>query len=343
MRCVVEPLSWIYGAVTSVRNRLYDIGVLPTYGSTIPVISVGNLTAGGNGKTPLCMFLVKELKQRGYRPVVLSRGYGGSEKGPRFVSKDDTSRSVGDEPLLMVYHGIDVVIARKRVAGAQLIERNGGYDVIVLDDGLQHRALGRELNLVTAFVGSDSAVTAFIKGRLLPYGLFREDRQRAMRRLDAVVLSHRAVLHGSDSPKVDERLRAVLPVDMPLYTSALKDGDVRWLSDKSPLSPCQVSLLTAIANPSGVVDSLETLGFSVKESHVFADHHYFSEQELRDFIARVGDIPIVCTEKDAVKLTDFPIELISKVAVITVSADVFPGDELIEQVTGALLAKNSSQ
>ena len=342
MRCVLEPLSWIYGFVMSVRNRLYDLGVLSSYTSTIPVISIGNLTAGGNGKTPLCMFLVRELKQRGYRPVVLSRGYGGSENGPRFISKDDTSRSVGDEPLLMLHHGIDVVVARRRVAGAQLIERAGGYDVIVLDDGLQHRALGRKLNLATVFVGSDSAITAFTKGRLLPYGLFREDRQRAMRRLDAVVLSHRAVLQGSDSPEVDERLRAALPVDMPVYTSALKDGGVRWLSDKSHLSPCQVALFTAIANPSGVVDSLETLGFSVKESRVFADHHYFSEQELRDFIACAGDIPIVCTEKDAVKLTDFPVDLISKVAVISVSAYVFPGDEFIEQVIGALLAKSSS-
>ena len=85
MRCVLEPLSWIYGSVMAVRNRLYDLGVLSSYTSTIPVISIGNLTAGGNGKTPLCMFLVRELKQRGYRPVVLSRGYGGSENGPRFI------------------------------------------------------------------------------------------------------------------------------------------------------------------------------------------------------------------------------------------------------------------
>lgn len=342
MRCVLEPLSWIYGIVTRIRNDLYDTGRLSTYNSTIPVISIGNLTAGGNGKTPLCMFLVKELKRRGCRPVVLSRGYGGSEKGPRFVSQEDTSRSVGDEPLLMVHHGIDVVVARRRVAGAQLIERVGGYDVIVLDDGLQHRALGRKLNLATVFVGSDSAVESFIEGRLLPCGLFREDRQRAMKRLDAIVLSHRAVLHGSDAPQVDDRLRAILPADMPLYTSALKDGDVRWLSDNSSLSACQVSLFTAIANPSGVIDSLVNLGFSVQESRVFADHHYFSEQELRDFIACSGDLPIVCTEKDAVKLTGLPRELTSKIAVISVSARVFPGDEFVEQVIGALSANRSS-
>ena len=182
MSVVLRALARIYGAIVSVRGWLYDRGLLATYKSNLPVVSIGNVTAGGNGKTPLCLFVADALKAKGLRPAIVSRGYGGTVRGPHRVTDTDRPREVGDEPVLMARHGHPVYIARRRVGAVKLIEREASADVIVLDDGLQHRSLCRDVDIVSIFAGTNEAVENFIKGELLPLGLFRDNRSIALTR-----------------------------------------------------------------------------------------------------------------------------------------------------------------
>lgn len=340
MRLVLMPLAAVYEVIVRIRNFLYDSDLRASYVSSLPVVSIGNLTAGGNGKTPLCMFVVSQLVARGYRPVVLSRGYGGSEVGPRVVVSTDSPGLVGDEPLLMCRSGIDVVVCRKRALGAQFIERMGLFDVIVLDDGLQHRALSREIDIASVFVGTEKACHEFEEGRLLPLGLFREPRDRALTRVDAVVLNVRRVYTDDDDLVSQSKgVRKVLPNDVSVYYSGLVDPRVQWLRSAEGIQPCEVALFTAIANPAGVVQSLESMGFVVRASLEFSDHHVFSEDQIRDFANKHADVPIVCTEKDAVKTGAFSADLVDRLAVLCVTATVNPVDDFISQIEDAISFK----
>ncbi len=296
-------LSYLYGAVMDVRNWLYDRHLLPTYHSPIPVVCVGNLIAGGSGKTPLVLALAAALKERGHTPVILSRGYGGELQGPHVVGKADSAERVGDEPLLMAQRGVcDVVIARDRVSGTRLIESMGCASVILLDDGFQHRRLGRICNLACFFAGSDDAIQAIVKGSLLPLGRFREERVAGLRRADGVVFSDRG---GKMTEEMFSQARKVIPPSLPVYhvraqvAPPIRGGEV--------LAPGSVWLLSAIANPDGFRHAMEGAGYVVVGESRFPDHHQFSSAELQRVIgaAQMGngaECSIVCTEKDWVKL-----------------------------------------
>ncbi len=334
MGLLSKAASLLYGSVVAARGAMYDTGVLRAYTSKLPVISVGNVTAGGNGKTPLCLYLVEELRSRGMKPVILSRGYGGSEKGPYRVQLSDSPIRVGDEPLLMAQSaGAPVYIARSRARGARQIESDQAGDVIVLDDGFQHRALARNVDIVSIFAGSPEAVEAFVAGRLLPDGLFREPRDRALRRASMFVISERRVADSQEMlPPVDERLLKILPSGTSVYRAYFEAEGVRWLHSGERLAPRNVGAFAAIANPDTFFDSLEQLGFVVSAREAFADHHPFSEQELSDLCARSPELPLVCTEKDAVKLASMPPELRNRLAVLAVRLKVVPGDAFMVQV-----------
>lgn len=148
---ILYPFSLLYGVASSVKNHLYDTGVLSQYTTSIPVICVGNITVGGSGKSPVVQMIVSKLLSQGKRPVILSRGYGGSERGPIEVKEEHLASAVGDEPLMHKKHfrqTVSVVVARKRAHGAQFIEEKSLGDIIVLDDGYQHRALNRAVNIL---------------------------------------------------------------------------------------------------------------------------------------------------------------------------------------------------
>lgn len=301
LRRLLWPLSRLYGLVISIRNHAYDIGILPTFSSRLPVVCVGNLTAGGSGKTPLVLALANELLVQGHRPVILSRGYGGRFVGPHRVSVADRADEVGDEPLLMARRGIcPVVVARDRVAGARCIESSIDASVILLDDGLQHRRLARVCNIVTFFVGTDAAVDSIIEGALLPFGRFREDRDGGLRRAHIVGLCDRG---GRCSAARTEQVRGLIPADIPVFSigasitkptqqgAVLEDGRAVWL-------------FCAIANPEGFVESVRSAGYAVAGVSYFPDHHRFCGEDLEELEqhAELQGAALVCTEKDWVKL-----------------------------------------
>jgi tetraacyldisaccharide 4'-kinase len=330
----------LYWCVVRLRGWLYDTGLLSSYRSRLSVISVGNVTAGGNGKTPLCLKIAAEMIKRGYRPAILSRGYGGSLTGPHRVRIDDSPSVVGDEPLLMAQAGVPVFIARKRVSGAKVIEDLGEFDLVILDDGFQHRALARDLDIVSVFSGSRDAVKQFKAGRLLPLGMFREPRGYALRRADLIILNDRRVLRdsGADSA-LSAEIKGALPPSVEVFRSHLSAGRVEMAKDGRPLDPRSVVAFAAIANPEGFFSSLEGLGFELIERVVFNDHYQFTPEDISRISRSFPNHTAVCTAKDMVKLRALPGVDLERIAFLPVSAEIEPSDRFFSLVEERLKGK----
>ncbi len=340
MKAFFKLASFLYGGIVSARGLAYDLGVLRQYRSALPVVSVGNITAGGNGKTPLCLFLAEQLAERGMRPVILSRGYGGSHRGPHRVQPSDSPGLVGDEPLLMAQQGVaPVYISRARARGARRIEEDRAGDVIILDDGFQHRALARNVDIVSIFAGTPLAVEQFAEGKMLPEGLFREPRDRALKRASLFVVSERRVLASHEAlGALDERLLATLPQGTSVYRAFFEAQGVCWMESGEPLSPGRVQAMAAIANPATFFESLSQMGFDLAACVEYPDHHSFSEADVRELLAKAPGVPLVCTAKDAVKLRAMPAEVRQQVAVLSVKLKVVPADAFMVHVHRKLLS-----
>lgn len=329
----------LYRGVVQARAALYDFGVVRPYRSRLPVISIGNVTAGGNGKTPLCLYVASECALRGLRPAILSRGYGGLEKGPYRVEASDSPRRVGDEPLLMAQSGIaPVYISRARARGARLIEAHGLADVIILDDGFQHRGLARDVDIVSVFAGNPEAVEDFIEGKLLPEGRFREPRDRALRRASLIVVSERSVLpEGGALPPIDERLLKALPRGVAVYRAYFEASSAVSLESGQPIPRGPVHAFAAIANPEGFYDSLARLGYTLLSKTSFPDHHEFSRRDVEGLLAKASGLPLVCTSKDAVKLRAMGASCVSGCGVLDVRVKVVPTDAFMVHIQRRLV------
>lgn len=342
-RAVFRGLALVYAGLTRVRGWLYDAGVLKRYESRLPVISIGNVTAGGNGKTPLCMYLAEELLGRGFRPVILSRGYGGRLRGPRRVKPGDSPRLVGDEPALMAGSGkIPVYIARSRVAGARRIEADDAGNVILLDDGFQHRALVRQVDIVSIFAGTREAIDHFVAGELLPLGRFREQRQQALRRASLLIVAERRTVPSPEAlPPIDGRLLAVMPSGVSVFRSYLEAVGVKNIEDGEVVQPSRIIAFAAIANPAGFFDSLIEMGFTVEAHYEFPDHHSFTERDLQALLDRHPGLPMVCTAKDAVKVHLMDVGIRQRCAALEVKLRVIPADAFAVQIVRRIRGKLS--
>ena len=282
------PLSALFGAVSALRRRAYRSGLIASGHPGVPVIVVGNLNAGGSGKTPFVIWLVEWLQSRGYRPGVVSRGYGRRGRDVRPVLSDSTALEAGDEPLLIrVKTGVPVVVGADRLAAARsLCAQNPEVNVIVSDDGLQHYRLQRDLELVMA-----DADALFGNGWLLPAGPLREPLTR-LQKADALILTQRG-----ESP-------AQVSLPRPAFTVRHEPGSFRNLADGSRSADCPdagegtLKAVTAIARPQGFFDFLDSKGVRF-EKRVFPDHHLFRPEEIDRRAV------VVMTEKDAVKCNTF--------------------------------------
>ena len=273
------PLAALYGAVVRLRGRLYRSGALRSVRLPVPVIVVGNLSVGGTGKTPLTIALAGALRARGYRPGVVSRGHGGRRREPLLLDDRPDPAEVGDEPCLVRASGVPVAIGRERPAAARLL-LDAGCDVVIADDGLQHYALARDMEICVI-----DGVRRFGNGHLLPAGPLREPLSR-LSRVDF------RVCNGA-SPADAEFPMQLLGDEM----VALHDDARRPLQD---LAGQRVHAVAAIGHPARFFASLRAAGIEPIE-HVFADHHAFVATDL-DF----GDrLPVLMTDKDAVKCRHF--------------------------------------
>jgi len=296
---ILQPLARIYGAVIRLRWLAYLHGWLRVRSVNKPVIIVGNLTVGGAGKTPLVAWLATELTARGLTVGIASRGYGRSERTPRFVNTDSSWRDVGDEPvLLQARTGCLTVVGADRVAAAKALIAKG-VDVILSDDGLQHVRLGRDCELVVM-----DGQRGFGNGHLLPAGPLREPVAR-LQSVDALVIN--GALPSVDAKNAVVIARALRDAAaISIVQMTLESIDARHVADREPPRPLEsfvgkrVHAVAGIGNPARFFQGLVSRGIQVVE-HPFPDHHPFTAADL-DF----GDaLPVLMTEKDAVKCRAF--------------------------------------
>lgn len=283
---LLRPLAVLFGVLVALRRAAYARGWLRSVRLPRPVIVVGNLTVGGTGKTPLTLWLVVQLQQRGLRPGIVLRGYGGSLErvaGARLVDATHSAAEVGDEALLIARRtGCIVAVGRDRTAAArQAID--AGAQVLIADDGLQHLRLQRDLEIVVV-----DGERGFGNGRLLPAGPLREPLQR----LRGVGL---VVQNGGARP-----LQAGV---LPMHVLGTHLQRVDGQGAPEPLAAWrgrEVHALAAIGNPQRFFAVLEAAGLRLKR-HVLPDHHALRAQDLQF----ADGLPLLMTEKDAVKCRDF--------------------------------------
>jgi tetraacyldisaccharide 4'-kinase len=286
---LLAPLAWVYAALSGARRGAYRAGLLRPRLLARPVVVVGNLTVGGTGKTPLTIWLARELGVEKLKVGIVSRGYGRAGGGARYVHPDSDWRDVGDEPVILARRsGCPTMVARDRVAAARtLIAR--GAEVILADDGLQHLRLQRDCAIVVI-----DGSRGFGNGRLLPAGPLREPVGE-LRRADLVVVNGEA-RHAS--------LTGALPagaLTMRLEAQPAVRLDGRGLPcELAAFRGRRVHAVAGIGNPERFFRELEGQGIEVI-AHPFPDHHPFTEREL----AFGDELPVLMTEKDAVKCTPF--------------------------------------
>jgi tetraacyldisaccharide 4'-kinase len=295
---IAKGLLWlfslVYGVVVKITRGLYHLGLLSSYQAPKPVISIGNLTLGGVGKTPLVIWIVKILQQSGINPVVLSRGYG--------VDKGDN-----DEIKMFkeIMPQINVMAGKDRKQGIKKALSGGAVDVFVADDAFQHWPLKRDLDIVAI-----DAVNPFGNGQLVPRGILRE-KLSALARADIFVLTKIDQALGGVQElyqklqKINPRALMVESRHQPQIFREIFSGKINSIG---ALKNQTVFSLCAIGDPDSFQVSLEKLNLKVVKSFVFSDHHCYTEDDLRPIVrlAELGNINIlVTTHKDAVKIAAF--------------------------------------
>ena len=275
----LDPLGRIYGAVAHWRIKHGAYARAP-----VPVFSVGNLTMGGTGKTPVARDLVPRLTDAGFRPAVILRGFGGQLKGPVKVDPDrHLAADVGDEALL---HGRDGMtwVSRKRIDGAYHATE-AGAKAIILDDAHQHSSMAKDLSLVVV----DGAV-GFGNRRIFPAGPLRERITAGLSRTDAVVIM------GDDRNGLAQQL----PPSIPVLHATLSPG-----SDAAYLNQRKVVAFAGLGRPGKFFNSLVDLGAHVVAAHPFDDHHFYRPADIQTILDEAFSLDAlpVTTEKDAMRLT----------------------------------------
>jgi tetraacyldisaccharide 4'-kinase len=338
----------MYGGITALRNYLYDAEIRSVYCSEVPVISVGNLTVGGNGKTPLVVALCQILIAAKCLPAILMRGYGGTEKGPYPVSMDDSPLRVGDEALLLARTlGIQVVVSRSRRKGLEWLKQQGRVDVVILDDGFQHRAVARDLDIITHYLGTDCAKSEFVNARMLPEGKFRENRDRGLKRCDAIIFSSRSLQKLTP----DQTIEGQVPPSVPIFYSSLKiSGIVMWQNGtRKVFSPeefknREIVGVCGLGNPDAFKHTLESINGSLAGFNPFSDHYHFTQSDVDQLSRRYPSQVILSTSKDMVKLLPLiktnPGGLTERWGEVLITTEVTPAESFVRLVT-AVVAKNS--
>jgi tetraacyldisaccharide 4'-kinase len=315
----------LYGAVTKTRLSLYRRGTFHTTKLDRPVISIGNITTGGTGKTPLVEYVARLIAAEGKKVCILTRGYGRQDPHLQVIVSDGygvlaSPSEAGDEPFLLAtkLKGLAAVISSAdRIAAGREAIKDFGTECFVLDDGFQHLRLARDLNVVTI-----DATNPWGGGRLLPHGRLRESTD-GLSRADCAVITRCDQVQGVERLR-EELLR--LTNSKPIFESQMKMVRLSPLKNggETPAPPARVVAFCAVGNPSSFFESLRRAGYELAVERSFPDHHAYSQEEI-DAIIRsaknAGAEFLVTTAKDAVKLRALEFSLPCYVVEIEIAID----------------------
>jgi tetraacyldisaccharide 4'-kinase len=331
---LLRPVAALFGVAVALRRAAFRRGILRSTRMRAPVVIVGNVTVGGSGKTPLVAALVDALRVRGRRPGIVSRGYGRRTHDSRAVRAGDDARDVGDEPLLLTATGAPTWVGARRAAAAQaLLRAHPDIDVVIADDGLQHYALSRDVEIAVI-----DATRALGNRRLLPAGPLREPASR-LRTVDAIVWLQSDA--GSGAARTSPANAVAGAQHVPQFAMAHVAGD--WVNvrdsalqfDARLLADENTVAIAGIANPSRFFDALRARGYRGR-THPFPDHHAY----VRDEVAFADAPAILMTEKDAVKCRAFAD---ARMWMLPIRARVDPAlvDLILEKIDGSEAPRNA--
>jgi tetraacyldisaccharide 4'-kinase len=336
LRAVLRLLSLPYRGGVASRNRFYDLGLLRQAKLPCPVISVGNLTVGGAGKTPTVILLANLLREKGRRPAVLSRGYGGSTSAPINIVSDKKSilmgwREAGDEPILIARAtpGVPVLTGPKRHLTGRAAVEQFNADILILDDAFQYRQLFRDLDIVLI-----NAALPFGNGQLLPGGPLREPKASLRR-------AHLLIRTGAEGDPVEplEEAASGLPFFRGIHhPQGIVEGRTCRLLPSASLQGQKVCAFAGIGRPEIFQRSLIALGAEVVSFRTFPDHHPYIRTDLdalRRLASETGADRIITTEKDGVRLTDFP-DFLTEASLLRIGMEITPPRPFAELIFSRL-------
>lgn len=328
LRALLAAASLVYSALHRMRHLFYRLGLLRSVRLPVPVISVGNLTAGGTGKTPFVEMLAHRLAKRNLRVAVLARGYGRTAGG-----RDDE-----DMLAEMEIENVVRIAGRDRAAGARRAIADYRADVIILDDGFQHFRIKRDLDILMV-----DATDPFAGGRLIPRGLLRESPAAAVR-ADMIVISRCDQVPAGElsalRDRIDRLARPVIetthrPVSVRTLWNKKRQG-LEWLRGRRVFAFC------GIGNPDAFRRTLESLGTEVVKFRAFADHQAYGSREVRQLNAEAQEFmadALVTTEKDATKLNAEAFDL--PLSALRVEIEITRGEDQLEACLRAIVRENT--
>ena len=321
---VLPPLSALYGVITRTRLSMYRRGTIRTTKLNQPVISVGNITTGGTGKTPLVEWIARTLANNGRTVAVLTRGYGRERPNDRVLVSDgqavfSTPEQAGDEAFLLatnLNHIAAVISDANRIAAAHDAVKHLHTNCFVLDDGFQHIRLARDLDIVTI-----DATNPWGGGRLLPEGRLREPLT-GLARADAIVLTR--VDQISDAGSIQQELKRF--ATCPVFTTRMNTREITPLNDGATNVPTPVGVFCGVGNPQSFFTHVEREGYNPVFKKALRDHQPYSQQLIDSIIANAeqsGARSLLTTAKDGVKLRSLSLRL----PVFTVDVEISIDDE----------------
>ena len=308
---LLYPFALIFSYLTTRRRRKYIKNINESYKADVPIIVVGNLTIGGTGKTPLVKHIAIELIERGYKPGIVSRGYGGKFKETLQVKEDSSVKETGDEAQILAKLNLPFYLDKNRVRAVKTLIKNHDCDVIISDDGLQHYSMARDIEIAVI-----DGKRRFGNNLTFPAGPLRESIKR-LKSVDFIV-------NNSGPTEEDEFLMSVSPSKFVHLNSGKSYSVDNWPMHK------QIHAVAGLGNPGRFFDLLEKLGFEIIR-HPFPDHHNFTSSDM----FYLDHLPIVMTEKDASKCKDLDI---NKIWYLTIDADV--SNKFIDKLDNKLKSLN---
>lgn len=303
----MKILSLIYGFIIMIRNRMYDLQILKSRKvEDVNVICVGNIVAGGSGKTPAVQYLGKELQKKGKKVGILSRGYKGVRKEDPLIVRDEneifaTVRESGDEAYLHSLHlKMPVVVSKDRYKGAMLLKEKFKVDTIVMDDGFQHRKLTKDMNIVLI-----DATNPFGDNEYLPKGKLRESVDE-LKRADKIIITKSNYVDGDTVGAIKSRLKKY---GKDIFISTFRESHFenvkREIKPLSIIAYKKVLIFSSIANPHIFHNTVKNLSPLKIDEISFEDHHSYTRTEIEKLVEKSGKYDfVVTTEKDIVKLDD---------------------------------------